>query len=100
MKTTAEKLRKLSLKTGSIACLGCGYENHCGTMGCAILRAGADELETALETVRILMENVKTAHEALEKAETQVRAAKPVLCARCGKFDSRDEHACDGCRWK
>ena len=39
-------LRRLRVQTGSLACLGCGYEQSCGIIhGCAILRAAADLLE-------------------------------------------------------
>lgn len=38
-------LRRLRVQTGSLACLGCGYEQSCGVRGCAILRAAADLLE-------------------------------------------------------
>ena len=31
-------LRRLKVETGSLACLGCGYEHSCGIHGCAILR--------------------------------------------------------------
>ncbi len=31
-------LRRLKVQTGSLACLGCGYEHNCGIHGCAILR--------------------------------------------------------------
>lgn len=40
-------LRRLRVQTGSLACLGCGYEQSCGVRGCAILRAAADLLERA-----------------------------------------------------
>ena len=38
-------LRRLRVQTGSLACLGCGYEQSCSVRGCAILRAAADLLE-------------------------------------------------------
>ena len=38
-------LRQLKVQTGSIACLGCGYEHNCGIHGCRILRDAADRLE-------------------------------------------------------
>lgn len=38
-------LRKLSVETGSLACLGCGYEHNCSVHGCAILREAAAMLE-------------------------------------------------------
>jgi hypothetical protein len=40
-----EALARLSVETGSLACLGCGREHNCSTHGCAILRAAADLIE-------------------------------------------------------
>lgn len=37
-------LRQLRVETGSLACLGCGYEQQCSVHGCAILRAAGDRL--------------------------------------------------------
>lgn len=31
-------LERLKVETGSLACLGCGYEHSCSTHGCAIIR--------------------------------------------------------------
>lgn len=46
----AESLARLSVETGSLVCLGCGYKNSCGTHGCAILRAAMETIcSTALE---------------------------------------------------
>lgn len=44
-KILIEALRRLSVQTGSIACLGCGYEHDCGIHGCAIIRAARERLE-------------------------------------------------------
>ena len=38
-------LRRLKVETGSIACLGCGYEHNCSVHGCRIMRAAAERLE-------------------------------------------------------
>ena len=38
-------LRRMASETGSLNCLGCGYEHSCGMHGCAVLKAAADELE-------------------------------------------------------
>lgn len=38
-------LRRVSVETGSIACLGCGHEHNCGVHGCAVLREAADKLQ-------------------------------------------------------
>ena len=40
-------VRWLEVETGSLACLGCGYEHSCGVYRCRILR----EVEVALETM-------------------------------------------------
>ncbi len=37
-------LRRLKVQTGSIACLGCGYEHNCSVHGCHIMRAAAERL--------------------------------------------------------
>ena len=46
--TDAEILAALShlkVQTGSLACLGCGYEHNCGVHGCTILREAAGLIE-------------------------------------------------------
>ena len=39
----------LAVETGSLACLGCGWEHRCSVHGCAILRNAADALRRAAE---------------------------------------------------
>lgn len=41
-------LRRLKVQTGSLACLGCAYENDCGIHGCMILREMIAWLERTL----------------------------------------------------
>lgn len=43
-----EKLKRLSVETGSLACLGCGREHNCSVQGCAILREAISEIEKAV----------------------------------------------------
>ena len=38
-------LRRLRVETGSLSCLGCGYEHSCNVHGCQILREAAAQLE-------------------------------------------------------
>lgn len=38
-------LRRLKVETGSIACLGCGYEHNCSIHGCRIMCLAAERLE-------------------------------------------------------
>lgn len=37
-------LGRLKVETGSLACMGCGYEQNCGVHGCAVLRAAEKRL--------------------------------------------------------
>lgn len=41
-------LRRLKVETGSLVCMGCGYEHDCGVHGCAILRKTISWLEQKL----------------------------------------------------
>lgn len=34
-------LRRINVQTGSLVCLGCGYEHDCGIHGCHIIREAA-----------------------------------------------------------
>ena len=38
-------LRRMAVNTGTLNCLGCGYEHSCGVHGCRMLREAADRLE-------------------------------------------------------
>lgn len=38
-------LRRSMVQTGSLACLGCGYEHSCSIHGCRIMRDAADLIE-------------------------------------------------------
>lgn len=49
IKALIEALRRVSVETGSIACLGCGHEHNCGTSGCAIIREAADKLQAVTD---------------------------------------------------
>lgn len=42
--TLIRALKRLSVETGSLACLGCGHENSCGVRGCALIREAVQQL--------------------------------------------------------
>lgn len=44
-----DALKRIKVETGSLVCLGCGYENSCGVRGCSILRNAAMQLELLAE---------------------------------------------------
>ena len=66
-------LRSKKVETGSLLCLGCGYEHHCGIRGCAILIAAADAMEN-LQT-----ENAALHQIAEKQAVMNVTLTKQVL---------------------
>lgn len=39
-----QALNRLKVQTGSLACLGCGYEHNCTTKGCRLLREAVQAL--------------------------------------------------------
>lgn len=67
-------LRRLKVETGSIACLGCGWENSCGVHGCQIMREAADMLEND-ESQAIALQRVL----ALRQAQLDCAAASSAV---------------------
>lgn len=78
-------LRRQRVETGSIACLGCGWENSCGVHGCRILREAADMLENdetyggvlqdAVEKWKKAYGTLREKHSALLKQNVELRDA-------------------------
>ena len=66
-------LRSNKMETGSLLCLGCGHEHHCGISGCAVMRAAADAMEN-LQT-----ENAALHQIAEKQADMNVTLTKKVL---------------------
>ena len=61
-------LRSKKVETGSLLCLGCGYEHHCGIHGCAVMLAAADA-----------MENLQTGNAALRRQIDSLTDAQAVM---------------------
>ena len=45
IKNIIKTLRRMAVNTGTLNCLGCGFEHNCGIHGCRVLREAADKLE-------------------------------------------------------
>ena len=101
MKTRSELLKalgRLVVETGSLACLGCGWEQDCGVHGCAILRgvkakleeesARADEAETALTAAVRDMETMALTIRQRRDHDTE-------CCPFC-HYDCPEEDHCPG----
>ena len=52
-------MRRLKVETGSLACLGCGYEHDYGIKGCAILREGITHMTRQQAQIRKLKRRVE-----------------------------------------
>lgn len=61
-------LRSNKVETGSLLCLGCGYQHHCLVHGCAVMRAAAD-----------VMENLQTENAALRRTIDNLTSAQAVV---------------------
>ena len=46
-----QALNRLKVQTGSLACLGCGYEHNCSTKDCRILREAVEQLRKERDQV-------------------------------------------------
>lgn len=75
-------LRRQRVETGSIACLGCGWENSCGVHGCRIMREAADMLENDETYSGVLQDAI----EKWEKAYGTLREKHSALLEQNGKL--------------
>lgn len=70
-------LSHLKVETGSLACIGCGYEHNCSIHGCAIVRKVADTLSALRVRSATLARYAAETYmqcDTLEKENTQLRA--------------------------
>ena len=54
-----ERLRHMSVETGSLVCLDCGHEHNCDVHGCAVLKEAADVLEDKLRRTPLTADELK-----------------------------------------
>lgn len=113
VKERIEQLRKLSVQTGSLACLGCGQEHGCSAHGCAILRGAAEDLEELSGKIGELekqlgkvfgdIEKIRLVH-GIDNWEADVALASlcEKYCAKSGYqcFAEGENHICINFEWK
>lgn len=76
-------LRCLRVETGSLSCLGCGYEHSCNVHGCQILREAADQLEHFTAENRALRSAL--ASSPAKRAQKQARDASVTFLREMAK---------------
>ena len=74
---TMQALKRLRVETGSLACLGCGYEHSCSTHGCAILRNAVGHMEAALANYDYLSALTKQQSEDIQALERACALTPP-----------------------
>ena len=78
-------LRSKKVETGSLLCLGCGYEHHCSVHGCAVMRAAADAMEN-LMTENAALHQIAEKHAVMNVTLTkQVLEMAKNLCEKGGE---------------
>ena len=78
-------LRSNEVETGSLLCLGCGYEHNCGIHGCAVMRAAADAMEN-LQTENAALHQIAEKHAVMNVTLTkQVLEMAKNLCEKGGE---------------
>lgn len=76
-------LRCLHVETGSLSCLGCGYEHSCNVHGCQILREAAAQLEHFTAENRALRSAL--ASRPAKRAQKQARDASVTFLREMAK---------------
>lgn len=59
----AKALGCMEVQTGSLVCLGCGYEHDCGIRGCRILRETAELIEKLTDRCALYAEEIAVLQE-------------------------------------
>ena len=91
-------LKRLSVETGSLACMGCGWEHNCGTQGCAILRGAWSAPEEEAARAEQAEEALAAAVRDLEAMALTIRQRTDYdteCCPFC-KYDCPAEDYCPG----
>lgn len=61
-KELAKRMREMAVNTGTLNCLGCGYEHDCGVHGCAVLKRAAGLLDPESDVTKpIPLEELRAA---------------------------------------
>lgn len=90
MMTNAELAARIAPETGSLSCLGCGYEHDCGIHGCALLRETAERLRDNEER--------PSAH-FVHDGPRFAGGVDWWHCSNCGRLASGVETRFDYCPW-
>lgn len=94
-------LNGLKVETGSLACMGCGYEHNCSTNGCAIIREAMEQLKLQLavfnerEILKLAEQalGVEPGYVRLLAKDARERTQRERNCYRCKSKDPRERNS-------
>lgn len=76
-------LKTMRVQTGSLACMGCGYEHNCGVHGCAILREAGEILSE--QDACLIQARADAEHYKGERDRAVAQLRKLADCSTCRK---------------
>lgn len=76
-------LKTMRVQTGSLACMGCGYEHNCGVHGCAILREAGEALSE--QDACLIQARANAEHYKGERDRAVAQLRKLADCSTCRK---------------
>ena len=76
----AEKLRDMAVNTGTLNCLGCGFEHNCSVHGCAVLKQAAELILEGKFGYMIAIKKDETTAVPLEEVAGKLKTVDP----KCG----------------
>ena len=88
VKKIIEALRCVKVETGSLMCMGCGYEHNCGIHGCAIMNMAADRLandQTHIAALQREIEKLRSGRRWIPVTERLPSGDEQVLVVVSGK---------------
>ena len=92
-KALIKQLERLAVETGSISCLGCGYEQSCGIHGCAVIRKAAEQLNSIQpQTQGKWIKKDNPNYSPFDRSRQHI-----FICNQCGAEHDKRSSYCEVC---
>lgn len=91
-------MRDISMQTGGLSCLGCGYEHNCSIHGCAVLKDAAAALSALSDEVFGLKAELETARAERDAAVEDLQKNRKHKCVCCAYASLSKCSPCSACQ--